>query len=170
MFSGKTSLLINECRKWNKIDKKVLIVNYLDDVRTDNLDEDAFLYSHNLEKEKCVKVKILKDVNKQELENADMIAINEGQFFEDLKEFCLLWCEKYGKSIIVCGLDGDFEREKMGQILDLIPICDDVIKMKALCVKCKDGTSGIFSKRLSDNNSKIEIGNNYIPVCRQHYI
>jgi thymidine kinase len=61
-------------------------------------------------------------------------------------------------------------REKFGLILDLIPLCDKVTKLTSLCGICKDGTPGIFSLRLTNENVQKVIGNNnYIPVCRNCY-
>lgn len=102
-------------------------------------------------------------------QEVDVILINEGQFFPDLYEVIqqlLSLCKK----IYVAGLDGDFERNKFGSLLDLIPICDKVYKMNSLCGICKDGTPGIFSKRLSCEKEQTVVGStNYIPVCRNCY-
>jgi thymidine kinase len=98
-----------------------------------------------------------------------VILINEGQFFPDLFEFVnkLLINEK---QIYVCGLDGDFERKKFGQIIDLIPLCDKIEKLTSLCSICKNGKKGIFSMRLSNEKEQTIVGSeNYIPVCRECY-
>jgi thymidine kinase len=98
-----------------------------------------------------------------------VILVNEGQFFGNLKEFVVEMLSK-NKKIYVSGLDGDFKREKFGQILDLIPLCDKVTKLTSLCSICKDGTPGIFSLRLSEQEEQKVIGSdNYIPVCRKCY-
>jgi len=100
------------------------------------------------------------------MKQADVILINEGQFFEDLYKV-VVDLLKENKKVYVCGLDGDFERKKIGQILDLIPLCDKVTKLTSLCSICRDGTPGIFSMRLTDEKSQILVGvDNYAPVCR----
>ena len=74
------------------------------------------------------------------------------------------------KKIYICGLDGDFNRNKFGTLLDLIPLCDKVNKLTAMCSLCKNGTPGIFSLRLSTETDQTIIGSeNYIPVCRKCY-
>ena len=109
----------------------------------------------------------LKD--KFEIRMSNVILINEGQFFPDLEEFVNLLL-KNGKKIYVCGLDGDFERKKFGQILDLVPICDKIYKLTSLCSLCKNGTKGIFSMRLTNEKEQTVVGSeNYIPVCRECY-
>ena len=60
--------------------------------------------------------------------------------------------------------------KKFGSLLDLIPICDKVYKLRSLCAVCKNGTRAIFSKRLIDDDSQKVIGSDiYVPVCRKCY-
>jgi hypothetical protein len=107
--------------------------------------------------------------NHLQIRRATVILINEGQFFLDLYE-CVIDMLKEKKQVYICGLDGDFERKRFGSILELIPICDNVTKLKALCSLCKNGTPGIFSLRLSNEKQQMLIGSdNYIPVCRNCY-
>jgi thymidine kinase len=87
--------------------------------------------------------------------------INEAQFYPDLVEFVK---EFSNKNIYVYGLDGDFKQDKIGQILDIIPLCDTVTKLKA---RCHCGESAIFSKRLSQEKDQYQPNAQYIPVCRK---
>ena len=167
MFSGKTSELMRECRRrlYNK--QSVLAINYIDDTRYTTED---YIVSHNLEKIKCIRVKYLKEIPNEEILKVDFIFIDEGQFFSDLNEYVSKWCDEYKKNITVVGLDGDYKRQPFGQILDLIPKCDNIIKLKALCVMCNDDTDGLFTHRITKENDQISIGvDNYIPLCRYHY-
>ena len=168
MYSGKTSELIRECRRCMTINKKILAINYAADNRYFS---DNYIASHNLEKIECLKVNKLSEVSNTAINNCDYIFIDEGQFFPDLREYVLKWCEEYNKNIIVIGLSGDFLRNPFGQILDLIPVADRVLKLNALCNMCNDGTEALFTHRLSDESQQVVIGNNnYVPVCRKHYI
>jgi thymidine kinase len=168
MFSGKTTEVIKEYQKWSSIHKNALCINYSMDTRYGN---DNNLYTHNLTKISCQKVLNLSQVDEDLIKNADIILINEGQFFTDLIEYCLLWCETFGKNIIVSGLDGDFKRKPFGQILDLIPYADSVTKLNAFCNLCNDGTIAHFTLRLSHESDQVVIGNNnYMAVCRKHYL
>jgi len=45
-----------------------------------------------------------------------VIAIDEAQFFPDLREFCTKAANEDHKQVIVVGLNGDFRREKFGQV------------------------------------------------------
>jgi thymidine kinase len=103
------------------------------------------------------------------ISKSNVILINEGQFFSDLYD-SVLQMLKQGKRIYIAGLDGDFERKPFGDILRLIPLCDDVIKLKSLCSLCRNGTHGIFTHRLTLEKEQTLIGSdNYIPVCRKCY-
>ena len=168
MFSGKTSILIRECRKCMAIGKKVLCINYAQDNR---YSDEEYIMSHNLDKVDCIKVNTLSDVSDDTILNHDYIMVDEGQFFTDLKEYVIKWCEQYNKSITVISLDGDFQRNLFGSISELIPYCDTINKLTALCRLCSDGTEALFTCRISNENEQVVIGvNNYMPLCRKHFL
>ena len=43
---------------------------------------------------------------------------------------------------------GDISRRN---ILELIPLCNDVYKLHSLCYNCKNGTNGDFTKRMTSS-------------------
>jgi thymidine kinase len=181
MFSGKTSKLL-EIYKQNIFCKiPIIVINHSSDIRYHKTD----LSTHDKIMIPCIQTTQLLDIwNYDNLEDpidedlmnihfqfreAKVVLINEGQFFPDLIQ-CVEELLKENKKIFICGLDGDFERKKFGNILDLIPLCDKVTKMTSLCGICKDGTPGIFSLRLTNDKEQFLIGSdNYIPVCRKCY-
>lgn len=169
MFSGKTSELQREYKRWKNVGKSVVSINYVGD---DRYGVDDYIYNHDNTKIPCIKAFKLSDIEENVLKHVDVILINEGQFFVDIIEFCVRWCDEFKKNVIVCGLDGDFMRKPFGKINDLIPLCDEVRKLKALCKVCADGTYGLFSWRVSKETEQVIIGDvdKYIPVCRKHYI
>ena len=93
------------------------------------------------------------------------IFINEAQFFPDLLEFV----EKYenDKDIRIYGLDGDYLRKPFGQILDVIPYCDTIEKLRGVCV-C--GYTSIHSKRVTEHKGQFLLDETaYVPACRICY-
>jgi len=167
MFSGKTSRLVEIYKQCNFCNIPVTVINH----SIDNRYDDELLSTHDKIKIPCIKTDLLANIwhSASRLDPSEVILINEGQFFPDLYETVVSMLA-FGKKVYVCGLDGDFERKKFGQILDLIPICDKVSKLTSLCSICKNGTPGIFSKRISSETEQTVVGSdNYIPVCRHCY-
>lgn len=168
MFSGKTTYLIEKYRQHNYLGQKICVINFVLDQRYG-----TGLTSHDQTKIDCICLKKLNDifaVNQEIVRESHVILINEGQFFEDLLEFSLLMVEKYKKIVYVAGLDTDFNRNKFGQIIDLIPYSDNIVKLHSLCGCCKDGTKAIFSKRLTQSKEQVEIGCDYVPLCRKCFL
>lgn len=186
MYAGKTSRLFEIYKQCKFCNIPVIVINHTIDTRYD-AEFDDLLSTHDKVKIPCIKTDKLFDLwletlglednnkfipiitDKFKIRTSNVILINEGQFFPDLEEFVKLLLND-GKQIYVCGLDGDFERKKFGQILDLIPLCDKVTKLNSLCSLCKNGTLGIFSMRLTSETDQTVVGSdNYIPVCRICY-
>tara|TARA_Y100000389_G_scaffold140231_1_gene138032 strand:- start:1245 stop:1832 length:588 start_codon:yes stop_codon:yes gene_type:complete len=127
-----------------------------------------------------IKIIYLTDLSIENIESIDInikeikvIGIDEAQFFNALRNFCLLMADEFSKTIIVSGLNGDFNRNTFGEISSLLPICDEIILKHSLCSECRDGTPGIFSLKLNCDceNNQVEIGGTdiYKTVCRKHY-
>jgi len=168
MFSGKSTELIRRIRLLQKIDKKVLVTKPQIDIRY-NQDK---ITSHNYESVDCKVLLRLDEICDDDILNYDTIIVDEGQFFPDLVNTITRWVNNYSVNIIVGGLDGDFQRKPIGQILDLIPMADKCVKLNSLCNMCKDGTEAPFSFRLVKSNDIVLVGGSesYIPVCRKHFI
>jgi thymidine kinase len=166
MFSGKSTKLIRKIQLAKSINKKVLVIKPLIETRYG----ENKLSSHSLEYELCQSSSTLETFSNDVL-NYDVIVIDEGQFFPDLKQYVLLWVDKFGKDVIVGGLDGDSEKHPFGQILQLIPYSDKCKKLSALCKDCNDGTLAIFTRRNIKYDHQIKVGGieSYSAVCRKHY-
>ena len=168
MYSGKTSRLVEIYKQCNFCNIPVTVINH----SIDNRYDEHMLSTHDMIKIPCIKTDTLLDlINRVEISLSEVILINEGQFFPDLLLFVKdMLSIVNNKKIYVCGLDGDFERKRFGQILELIPLCDKVTKLTSLCSICKNGTPGIFSKRITTEREQTVVGSdNYIPVCRTCY-
>lgn len=162
MFSGKTSYLIDIYKKNEMFDTLPKVINYSLDTRYD----DKMLSSHDLVKIPCSFASNIKDEFEYCM-NSDVILINEGQFFPDLKETVIELVEKHNKKVYICGLDSDFKRNKFGDLLDLIPYCNKVTKLNA---KCECGGAAIHSHRKVSSDEQVLIGSdNYQPLCRKCY-
>ena len=165
MFSGKTTELIRRTDRYRAIIKTVLLINHKIDTRCG----EECIQTHDGKNRKAIKVERLCDLfGHPSYHEADVIGVDEAQFFDDLVDF-VMQCELDGKVLIISGLDGDFKRRPFGKILECIPLCDEVTKLSAL--DRQDGTPAIFSKRIVNVDDQTLVGNNdtYVAVNRKHY-
>ena len=164
MFSGKTTELIKIYNSHKACDIKVCAINHSSDKRY----HDSKLSTHNRDMIDSINLNKLSLISPL-LHMYDVFVINEGQFFSDLYDIINIMVNLHKKKVYVAGLDGDFKRRKFGQMLDIISLADDVIKLKSICINCKKN-EGIFTHRLSNEQQQILVGNNnYTSLCRHCY-
>ena len=168
MFSGKTSELIRRLKRYRLLYDRVVVVNSTKDTRSN----DDVIHTHDDVNFNCIKVNQLADtlLDKGFCES-EVVAIDEAQFFSNLKDFVGM-CLLLKKKVLLAGLDADYKQDKFGEILDCIPMADSVTKLSALCMHCKDGTPGPFTKRIVDTREIEVIGGSdaYEAVCRTHLL
>jgi len=170
MFSGKSTELLRRCSRLEAIGKHVLYINHTYDTRTDDA-----IRTHSAHRQTALKLPELSAIPDDIYTGADVIGIDEAQFFPDLYDFVLV-CERDGKTVIMSGLDGDSERKPFGHILQCIPLCDSVVKLTSMDMISRDGTDAIFSMRITGTgtagNSQVCIGaeDKYVAVSRQNYL
>ncbi len=169
MYSGKTSELIRRIKRHQSIHQRVLVINSCLD---DRYSGDGAIITHDNGSYECVKVKTLSEIGRTVIDEVDVIAIDEGQFFSDLVEYTLKYCEEYKKTVIVAGLISDFQRKRFGSILDLTHYADCITHQTALCTQCKDNTPGIFTKKICTSEQQIDVGSTgkYTALCRACYL
>lgn len=160
MYSGKSTELIRRMNRFKSIGMKCLIVNHTKDTRVDG----DFIQTHDGKKINAVKTD---DIILLNTKPYDTIAIDEAQFFTNLLPAVSIMLQ-HNKHVIVAGLTGDYQRQKFGEILDLIPIADDVTFTRALCQKCAHPNKlASFTKRISNEKETISVVSKYVAVCRQ---
>lgn len=170
MFSGKTSTLISEMTRYVDVEIPVLYINSLDDTRGEKFSTHNSSLSLISEKIKTTKSKMLCDLPDDLIQQSNVIAIDEAQFFPDLVPFVKKWL-KNKKIIYVGGLDGDIQQNLFGDIVYLIPYATEVRKLNAVCEKCrKKGyihpAPFTIRHNTSQTDKKIIGGKDiYIPVC-----
>lgn len=169
MFSGKTSTLkkiYDQCMYCNI---PVMVINYSADKRYSSND---VMSTHDKIMIPCIMANTIAEILDnygEKISNTEVILINEGQFFSDIERVISL-VEDMHKRVYICGLDGDFKKNKIGYLFELIPYCDNICKLKSLCSECRDGTPGLFSYRITNEVNQVVIGiDNYKPLCRVCY-
>jgi len=162
MYSGKSTELIRRIQRLKSIGMKCCVINHANDTRV------AGDHVQTHDGNKCTAIKT-NDLLLTRTCDYDVIAIDEGQFFMNLKTAVTLMLQKQ-KFVIVAGLNGDYQRKKFGEILDLIPMADNVTFKRALCKVCRHpGRPASFTKRLDQTAETISVTSKYISVCRHCY-
>ena len=161
MFSGKTEELIRRLKRAQIANMKVEVYKPATDTRYDK----AKVVSHDSNSipstpvDKAVNILML-------AENADVVGIDEAQFFdEEVIRVCEALVSK-GKRVIVAGLDMDYLGKPFGPMPQLLAIADFITKLHAICVQC--GHLANISYRTSEEEGTVVLGekNNYEPRCR----
>ena len=171
MFSGKSTRLIQYIRKYKTLGLNLIVIKPSLDTRYTTKNE---ICTHNHEKESCNiydRDKLEEIFNHSEYNNYEIIIIEEGQFFMNLFEIVKRMTDIDKKKVYISALNGDFNRDLFGDIHKLISLADNIDFLQSLCIDCKDGTPGIYSKRITNNSLQILVASNdnYKAVCRKHY-
>jgi len=162
MFSGKSTELMRRIRRYQIANQDCLVIKYAKDTRYSNEN----LSTHDQQSIPAVKATALK--NLKNVQQFSVIGVDEGQFFDDIVEFCEYMANQ-GKVVLVAALDGTYERKPFGSILSLIPLAENVVKLSAVCNTCF--REAAFTKRTSEETEVEVIGGSdkYLAVCRRCY-
>lgn len=83
----------------------------------------------------------------------EVIAIDEGQFFDRGLTAACLWLVDQGRRVVVSGLDRNFRGEPFGSMPELLACADEVVKLRAVCMQCKDPrVTAVLPQRLIDGS------------------
>ena len=164
MFSGKTEELIRRLNRARIAQQKVEIYKPMIDTRYSEED----VVSHDSNSVASTPVESSQSILLMATE-ADVIGIDEAQFFDEgLVEVCNTLANR-GKRIIIAGLDMDFKGVPFGPMPALCAIAEDVTKVHAICVHC--GNLAHVSHRIVEGDKQVMLGElqEYEPLCRHCY-
>lgn len=174
MFSGKTTFLLSEIEKYKPF-YKILCINHSNDSKRYTMDIDCFR-THDNKSYKAHMLNLIHDIYNnndiyQEYLNADIIIIDEGQFFTDL--FTFLYNEfkiNTTKHFIVAGLKSDYLMKPIGDMCPIISMADEVLELYAYCKYCNNKAlfTRLTEKIVSSDMQIIGGEKMYEPVCRTH--
>tara|TARA_Y100000588_G_scaffold6034_1_gene7296 strand:- start:499 stop:1056 length:558 start_codon:yes stop_codon:yes gene_type:complete len=164
MFSGKTEELIRRLRRAKIAKLNVKIFKPKIDTRY----EEGNIVSHNQLKLKSLAVKSITEINNLAID-ADVVGIDEAQFFDDSIIKVAKDLSLKGKRVIIAGLDTDFRGEPFGPMPKLMCEADFLKKLQAICIKC--GNPASYTQRLSKDDTQVVIGETdiYEARCRHCY-
>ena len=173
MFCGKTDEMLRLLRRFSIAGRQVVLVKPRVDTRTDEVtvvsrsgaEHRAITVDHSSEIESAVGA-------------ADIVAIEEGQFFDEGLPEAVEALAANGRQVIVTGLDRDFRGVPFGTMPRLLALADQVTKLTAICMVC--GEPATRTQRLIDgepapaDSPLIVIGGlgdeTYEARCRLHHI
>ncbi len=166
MFSGKTEELIRRLRRAEIAKQKVMIFK----PKIDNRYSEYEIVSHSEQSMKAVIVNSASEIAEL-AKDAEVVGIDEGQFFDDdLVEVCNKLADE-GKRVIVAGLDQDYKGIPFEPIPKLLAVAEYITKTLAICVVC--GNPADRTQRKSGEGGRILVGATdlYEARCRKcHYI
>src|SRR4030042_2993377 len=166
MFSGKTEELIRRMRRAQIAKQKVKIFKPRIDARY----SENSIVSHNEQSLPSILIDDIIEVLKLS-EDAQVIGIDEAQFFnEGIVHICNLLASR-GKRVIVAGLDQDYTGKPFEPIPQLLAIAEYITKQHAICVVC--GNPADKTQRKTTESERVIVGaaDIYEARCRKcHYI
>lgn len=169
MYAEKSTNLLRQYRLAKKSGRTCLLIKYMGD---DRYTSEDYIATHDrlLSAEKALACNVLSEAEQdQNFMYADVICIDEIQFYPDSVEFCHKWRD-LGKTIIACGLYSDFKRMPFASMPALIAIADQVEFLHAICHDCRQYNASA-SYRTSNETSQTVIGgtDKYEPLCQLCY-
>lgn len=165
MFSGKTEELIRRLRRAQIAKLNVEIFKPI----LDNRYSETEIVSHNATAIKSIAVSSSAEIS-EKINGADVVGIDEAQFFDDgIIDVCNQLANQ-GIRVIVAGLDMDYQGKPFGPMPALLAIAEYITKVHAICMRC--GKLAHYSHRLTLSDNLVEIGekDKYEPLCRTCFV
>lgn len=170
MFSGKTSSLEKDMKRFAIAGYTTVAFKPTVDTRYDR----AEIKTHDNTILKALPVENIDDILKYvEEEIPSVVGIDEVQFLSGKIEDIVMTIKEFLKkdiTVILAGLDMDFEGEPFEIVKELMPISDYLHKHHAVCVSC--GTDAWVSHRKIRAKERVVIGatKEYEPLCRRCFL
>ena len=166
MFSGKTEELIRRLRRAQIAKQSVKIFK----PKIDNRYSENKIVSHSeqsLPSEVVSSAQEILELSK----DAQVIGIDEAQFYDaDLADICNQLADD-GKRVIVAGLDQDFRGLPFEPMPQLLAIAEYITKTLAICVNCGNPADRTQRKVKSVDRVLVGASDSYEARCRRcHYI
>ncbi len=162
MFSGKTEELIRRLRRARIARQRVASFK----PALDNRYSETEVVSHDENAIRSTAVDTADQILLLE-GDADVIGIDEAQFFGPALVNVCEELARSGHRVIVAGLDQDYQGQPFEPIPQLMAVAEYVTKLHAICMRC--GAPANHSQRLSASDQRVLVGADeaYEPRCRQ---
>ncbi len=170
MFSGKTEELIRRVRRAGYAHKRIAAFDHaLDEARY----RAGYANSHSGWEIETFSTRLPEEIYRiGRRERAEVVAVDEGQFFSELAPVCNALADE-GVRVIAAGLNQDFRGEPFESMAELMVRADHVTVLSAICTEC--GREATRTQRLIDgapapyDSPRIQIGGeeSYQARCRR---
>jgi thymidine kinase len=166
MFSGKTEELIRRLRRAEIAKQKVKVFKPAIDTRY----SEEEIVSHDAHSLPSEIVSTPQEIWEKS-QDADVIGIDEAQFFDnELVNVCNRLADM-GKRVIVAGLDQDYKGQPFEPIPQLLAVAEYITKTLAICVVCGNPADRTQRKVVAKDRVLIGASDLYEARCRKcHYI
>jgi len=132
MFAGKSEELIRLARRALYAKKTVQVFKPVLDDRY----HASMVVTHMGVQHDAIAVSSVTDLQLKLDPNVEVVLIEEAQFFDNsLANLAMSLADK-GVDVVCAGLDQDFRREPFGPMPRLLALADEVVKLRAICMKC----------------------------------
>jgi thymidine kinase len=143
MFCGKTDEMLRLLRRFAIAGRQVVLVKPRVDTRT----AEESVVSRSGAQHVAVTVDLSAEIEAV-VRNADIVAVEEGQFWDDGLPEVVERLADAGKQVLVTGLDQDYRGHPFGPMPRLMALADEVTKLTAICMVC--GEPATRTQRLID--------------------
>lgn len=163
MFAGKSTELLRRVNRLEISGKKCLSIKYSNDRRYSK----ECISTHDKQVRCAIACKTLSELE-DSWRHFDVIGIDEGQFFDDVVNFAENAANN-GKIVIMSALNGTWQKKGWANILELVPLCEKVKKLSAICKICSNNANYTFRTCAGSNQEMIGGAEMYMPLCRECY-
>lgn len=166
MFSGKSEELIRRVRRAQIARQKVQVFK----PRIDDRYSKEEIASHSglthFSRPVMTAAEMLEHIENE----TQVVAIDEGQFFDSGLVEAVNKLANSGKRVIVAGLDQDYTGKPFEPMPQLLSVAEFITKTHAICVKC--GSTANYSQRTVESEERVEVGasDKYEARCRKCFV
>ncbi|MBI1333024.1 MAG: thymidine kinase [Armatimonadetes bacterium] len=144
MYAGKSEELIRLARRSLYAKKRVQVFK----PSVDDRYHQTMVVSHMGIQHEADTAKNVAELRAKVKKETQVLLIEEVQFFDNsIVDLCVEMADK-GMDVICAGLDQDFRRQPFGPMPFLLAVADEVIKLRAICMKC--GATASHTYRMVD--------------------
>jgi thymidine kinase len=152
MFSGKSEELIRRVRRAEIARQKVQVFKPLLDTRF----AEDFVVSHSDIRYAAENVGSARELLAAVRPDTEVVAVDEGQFFDAELPMILSTLADQGKRVIVAGLDQDYLGKPFEPMPQLLAIAEYITKTLAICMVC--GNPANHTQRLVASKDRVLLG------------